>query len=42
VGIARKGWLEEGDVLNTRDAAGVLAFADRRRRGAAAMTGRGH
>ena len=42
VGIARKGWLEDRDVLNTRDAAGVLAFAERRRRGAAAMTGRGH
>lgn len=25
--MARKGWLEAGDVLNTRDAAGVLRFA---------------
>ncbi|MFP5354984.1 MAG: hypothetical protein ACLGIK_07470, partial [Gemmatimonadota bacterium] len=40
VGIARKGWLAKGDVLNTRDAAGVLAFAAARRNpapGAAAM-----
>lgn len=42
VGIARKGWLEEGDVLNTRDAAGVIAFAERRRRTVGAPTGRGH
>ena len=42
VGIARKGWLEERDVLNTQDVAGVLAFADRRRRSAAALTGRDH
>jgi DNA polymerase (family 10) len=29
--IARKGWLAAGDVLNTRDADAVLAFARRRR-----------
>ncbi len=27
LGVARKGWLEAKDVLNTRDAAGFLAFA---------------
>ncbi|GAC1477121.1 MAG: helix-hairpin-helix domain-containing protein [Gemmatimonadaceae bacterium] len=31
IGIARKGWLEPKDVLNTRDAGGVLAFARQRR-----------
>jgi DNA polymerase (family 10) len=31
VGIARKGWLEASDVLNTRDADAVLAFARARR-----------
>ncbi|MEX2179000.1 MAG: DNA polymerase/3'-5' exonuclease PolX [Gemmatimonadaceae bacterium] len=31
VSMARKGWLEAGDVLNTRDASGVTAFARRRR-----------
>jgi len=31
VGIARKGWLEAADVLNTRDASGILEFARRRR-----------
>lgn len=31
VAIARKGWLEPADVLNTRDAEGFLAFARRRR-----------
>ncbi len=31
VGIARKGWLEPKDVLNTRDAEGFLAFARARR-----------
>ena len=31
VGIARKGWLEPGDVLNTRSAADVLSFARSRR-----------
>lgn len=31
VGIARKGWLEAGDVLNTRSAEEVLAHAARRR-----------
>jgi DNA polymerase (family 10) len=31
VGIARKGWLAASDVLNARDAAGVLAFAQARR-----------
>jgi DNA polymerase (family X) len=33
VGIARKGWLEAKDVLNTRDAEGFLAFARKRRAG---------
>jgi hypothetical protein len=32
VGMARKGWLEAGDLLNTRDADGVVAFARNRRR----------
>ena len=32
IDIARKGWLEAGDVLNTRDAEGLLEFAQRRRR----------
>jgi DNA polymerase (family 10) len=27
VGMARKGWLEASDLLNARDAAGVIAFA---------------
>ena len=31
VGVARKGWLEKGDVLNTRSADEVLAFAAARR-----------
>ncbi len=31
VGIARKGWLERGDVLNARSADDVLRFARRRR-----------
>jgi DNA polymerase (family 10) len=31
VGMARKGWIEADDVLNTRDASGVMAFARRRR-----------
>jgi DNA polymerase (family 10) len=31
VGIARKGWLEPADVLNTRSVDDVLAFARRRR-----------
>lgn len=31
VGIARKGWLEKDDVLNTRTAEEVLAFARKRR-----------
>ena len=31
VGIARKGWLEARDVLNTRDAEGFLAYARARR-----------
>ena len=35
VGIARKGWLSRGDVLNARDAAGVLAFAAARRNASA-------
>jgi DNA polymerase (family 10) len=33
IGVARKGWLTAADLLNTRDAAGMLAFA-RERRGA--------
>ncbi len=33
MGIARKGWLRASDVLNTRDVAGVLAFARGRRAG---------
>jgi DNA polymerase (family 10) len=32
VGVARKGWLGAGDILNTRDAEGMLAFARARRR----------
>lgn len=32
VGMARKGWLEAGDLLNARDADGVVAFARSRRR----------
>jgi DNA polymerase (family 10) len=32
VGMARKGWLEATDLLNTRDADGVIAFARKRRR----------
>ncbi|HEY5061079.1 MAG TPA: PHP domain-containing protein [Gemmatimonadaceae bacterium] len=31
IGIARKGWLERGDVLNTRSADDVIAFARARR-----------
>jgi DNA polymerase (family 10) len=31
VGIARKGWLASSDILNTRDAEGILAFSRRRR-----------
>jgi len=31
LGVARKGWLSAGDVLNSRDAAGLLAFARARR-----------
>jgi DNA polymerase (family 10) len=31
VGVARKGWLERGDVLNTRSADDILAFAKARR-----------
>lgn len=33
LGIARKGWLRASDVLNTRDASGVLDFARKRRSG---------
>jgi DNA polymerase (family 10) len=39
MGIARKGWLEAGDVLNAREAREVLAFAARRREGTAASSG---
>lgn len=35
LGIARKGWLEPADVLNTRDTEGFLAFARQRRNVAA-------
>jgi DNA polymerase (family 10) len=35
IGIARKAWLEPRDVLNTGNADDVLAFARRRREGAA-------
>ncbi|HSJ65823.1 MAG TPA: helix-hairpin-helix domain-containing protein [Gemmatimonadaceae bacterium] len=38
IGVARKGWLEAGDVLNARDARGVVEFAARRRAGSAART----
>ena len=31
VGMARKGWLEPKDILNTRDADAVIAFARARR-----------
>ena len=31
LGIARKGWVEARDVLNTRDADGFLAFTRQRR-----------
>ena len=31
IGVARKGWLTAADLLNTRDAAGMLAFARARR-----------
>ncbi|MFN2636435.1 MAG: DNA polymerase/3'-5' exonuclease PolX [Gemmatimonadaceae bacterium] len=31
IGMARKAWLEAGEILNTRDADGVLAFARKRR-----------
>jgi DNA polymerase (family 10) len=31
IGMARKAWLERSDLLNTRDAAGVMAFARSRR-----------
>lgn len=40
VQVARKGWLEPGDVLNARDAEGVLQFA-RARRDAGAGANRG-
>jgi DNA polymerase (family 10) len=32
IGMARKGWLEAPDLLNARDADGVIAFARKRRR----------
>jgi DNA polymerase (family 10) len=41
IGIARKGWLEAGDVLNTKTAAEVLAFAERRRAAGRLGAGRG-
>ena len=31
IGMARKGWLEAANILNTRNAAGVMAFAQARR-----------
>jgi DNA polymerase (family 10) len=39
IGIARKGWLEQSDVLNAVDAEGVLAFAARRRAGSRQLAG---
>ena len=36
VGVARKGWLEKGDVLNAQPADQVLAFAAARRSGSSA------
>jgi len=35
VAIARKGWLERGDVLNARSVDGVLSFARARRKASA-------
>jgi DNA polymerase (family 10) len=40
VGVARKGWLGAEDVLNTGGADDVLAFAARRRAGAARSVSR--
>lgn len=40
IGIARKGWLEVGDILNARSADDVIAFARRRRAGHAAQGSR--
>jgi len=31
IGLARKAWLEAGEILNTRSAADVIAFARKRR-----------
>ena len=45
IGMARKGWLEARDVLNTRSTAAVLAFARARREGVhprAALDGHDH
>ncbi len=39
VGVARKGWLGPGDVLNARDADAVLAFARAKREGGRGGTG---
>ncbi len=39
IGIARKGWLEQSDVLNAADAEGVLSFAARRREGSRQLAG---
>jgi DNA polymerase (family 10) len=41
IGIARKGWLEQSDVLNAADAEGVLEFAARRREGSRHFAGEG-
>jgi DNA polymerase (family 10) len=41
IGIARKGWLEAGDVLNARSADEVLAFAAARRNARVSGVGRG-
>jgi DNA polymerase (family 10) len=41
VGIARKGWLEAGDILNARSADDVLGFARKRREGATRDSGPG-
>ncbi|HET7457473.1 MAG TPA: DNA polymerase/3'-5' exonuclease PolX [Gemmatimonadaceae bacterium] len=41
VGVARKGWLERGDVLNARSAEEVVAFAAARRSGGSGVGRRG-
>jgi hypothetical protein len=39
VGLARRGWLEPHQVLNTRDAAGIDAYLVERRARAEAKSG---